>query len=117
MSHRGYRGLRQLTSLGTLFSWARDVVTLFNNVIIGKLNVTYDHDNDFTLTASVATTTLSDKRIGVESNIIFTPRTANASAEIGAGTIYINEPGDGSVVINHANNAQTDRTFRVTIIG
>jgi hypothetical protein len=84
--------------------------------------MSHGHNNSsgvFTLTASVATSTLTDDRIGFNSNIVLVPTTANAAAEIGNGTLYIAESGrvNGSVVITHANNAQTDRTFRFIISG
>ena len=91
----------------------RKVVLAVNNILRGKTNNT----GSVTLTASSATTTLTDIRIGINSVILLQPTTANASAEIGAGTIYFADPGNGSVVINHANNAQTDRTFKFAIIG
>jgi len=84
-----------------------------NNILRGKTNNT----GTITLTDNVATTTLTDIRIGINSVILLQPTTANASAEIGAGTIYFNTPDGGSIVINHANNAQTDRTFKYAIVG
>lgn len=84
-----------------------------NNAIKGKLNCT----GSVTLTISSATTTLTDIRIGLYSVILLMPTTANASAEIGNGTIYFGTPGNGTVTINHANNAQADRTFTYAIIG
>lgn len=91
----------------------RKVVLAINNILRGKTNNT----GSVTLTESSATTTLLDIRIGINSVILLQPTTANASAEIGAGTIYFDDPGNGSIVINHANNAQTDRTFKYAIIG
>ncbi len=74
---------------------------------------------DVTLTASAASTTVTDARIGVNTVLLFMPTTANASAEIGAGTIYVGQSGrvNGSVAITHANNSQTDRTFKVVLVG
>jgi hypothetical protein len=43
--------------------------------------------------------------------------TANAAAEVGAGTIYISAVSHRSFTITHANNAQTDRTFGFVCIG
>lgn len=82
---------------------------------MGKLNT----GGLFTLTASAATSTMTDGRISVDSTIVLVPTTANAAAELGNGTLYISETGrvNGSVVITHANNAQADRTFRIVIIG
>ena len=84
-----------------------------NNILRGKLNNT----GDLTLTASSATSTLTDIRIGTESVIVLMPKTANAAAELGNGTLYFGTPGDGTVTVNHANNAQTDRTYRYAVIG
>lgn len=70
-----------------------------------------------TLTANAASTTITDARIRFDSFIGFQPTTANAAAELGAGTLYVDDSGrvNGSVTITHANNAQTDRTFKVLI--
>ena len=70
-----------------------------------------------TLTASAASTTLTDVRLTPTSTILLMPTTANASAEQGAGTIYIGTQADGSATVTHANNAQTDRIFRYSITG
>lgn len=88
----------------------REVV---NNLLRGKLNVT----RDVTLTANAGATIVNDPRIGGSSSIQLMALSANAAAEIGNGTIWWSAPGDQTVTLNHANNAQTDRTFRLTIIG
>jgi phage tail sheath gpL-like len=82
-------------------------------LIDGKNNAT----GTFTLTASTTTTTVSDLRAGTNSVITYVPTTANASAEIGAGTIFISARNDESFVLTHANNSQSDRTFIYAIIG
>jgi len=86
-----------------------------NGILMGRLNT----GGLFTLTANVATSTLTDARISIDSTVVLVPTTANASAEIGAGTIYQSETGrvNGTAVFTHANNAQTDRTYRIVIIG
>ena len=93
----------------------RTLAEVLNRALRGGLN----NSGTVTLTASAASTTLTDARIGYDSAVHLTPTTANAAAEIGAGTLYIAESGraNGSVVITHANNAQDDRTFRFTIEG
>ena len=88
----------------------REVV---NNLLIGKLNATLD----VTLTANAATTTVADPRIGGSSSIQLMALSANASAEVGNGTVWWGTPGNQTVVLNHANAASTDRNFRLTIIG
>ena len=80
-----------------------------NRALEGKLVCT----GDITLTASSATTTLTDPRIGIESFIGFTPLTANAQADMP----YVTNRGKGTATLNHANNAQTDRDFVYCVIG
>ena len=72
-----------------------------------------------TLTASVTSTVLSDIRISPQSILIFDPLTANAAAELAAGTLYVLQAnrGDGTATLTHANSAQTDRDFLVGILG
>lgn len=89
----------------------RAIALVLNNVIQGKLNNT----GSFTITANVATTTLSDARIGANSTILLMATTANAAGAL--ATTYFSGFGDGSCTVNHANNAQVDRTFRYAVIG
>tara|TARA_R100001126_G_C4800605_1_gene136638 strand:+ start:87 stop:410 length:324 start_codon:yes stop_codon:yes gene_type:complete len=91
----------------------RELASAINLLIDGKNNAT----GTFTLTASTTTTTVSDLRAGTNSVITYVPTTANASAEIGAGTIFISARNDESFVLTHANNSQSDRTFIYAIIG
>ncbi len=77
----------------------------------GKLNVL----GSVTLTPNSATTTLNDDLIDDSSALFFSPRTANAAA--GLTALYYNNPTAGSVVLNHANNAQADRTYDYMCIG
>lgn len=93
----------------------RKLAKAINAAVNGRINAV----TTITLTANAATTTLTDSRISVSSFIGLTPRTANAAAELGNGTLYIADAGrlNGSAVITHANNAQTDRNYTVLIIG
>ena len=70
-----------------------------------------------TLTANTATTVVTEAKVADYSTIILTPRTANAAAEQGAGTIYVSAKAIGSFTLTHASNAQTDRTFDYTWSG
>lgn len=74
---------------------------------------------EFTLTANAASSTLRDERISNQSVIVWHPRTANASTELAAGTMYITDANisAGSAIVTHANNAQADRSFRYAVIG
>lgn len=89
------------------------MASAINNLFQGKS----DAAGSVTLGASVATTDVTDPRVGADSVITFMPKTANAAAEIGAGGMYVSSRGDGAFTITHANNAQTDRDFEYSISG
>jgi hypothetical protein len=71
---------------------------------------------EITLTASAATTVVPDLACSAVSHIFFSPLTANAAAEIGAGTMYVSSRGFRTFTITHANNAQVDRTFSYVLV-
>lgn len=83
----------------------------------GKLNCL--GERTFTLTANAATTTLTDERLTSDGAMFFDPLTANAATEKAAGTVYVlsADRNNGSWAVTHANNAQTDRDFRIVILG
>lgn len=91
----------------------RETANVVNLLVDGKINAA----GEVTLSASTASTTVTDYRVGSESVIVFTPTTANAAAEQGAGTMYLSARSKQSFTITHANNAQTDRTFIYLVIG
>lgn len=97
--------------------WLRKIAIGVNDLINGQMNAT----GTVTLTQSAATTVVKDRRVGRDSVILFMPLTANAAAEIGAGTMYVQTtdiaPRSFQFTINHANNAQTDRNFRYVVLG
>lgn len=78
---------------------------IINNVMDGKTN----NGGEVTLTAGAATTTISDILITTNSRVFLTAMSANAAAAL--STTYFDVPTAGSIVINHANNGQIDRTF------
>jgi hypothetical protein len=93
----------------------RQLARTVNSAVSGKTN----NVGEITLTENAASTTLSDVRLTYFSNVYFEPLTANAAAEKANGTMYA-AAGDRNNLewtITHANNAQTDRTFRYAIIG
>ena len=94
-------------------TWVRGISEVVNRILSGKMNVTVD----VILTPNASATTVIDSRLSSTTTISFCPLTANAAAELAAGTLWIGERRTGVVVINHANNAQTDRHFDCTIIG
>ena len=97
-----------------IYEWITKAWTTFNSMLAGKLNCTYP---GFTLTANATQTTLTDYRIGGSTVVLFVPKTANAAAEIGNGTLILGEPVSGAVNVGHASNAQTDRTFDLVLLG
>ncbi len=121
----GYRGLDPAPPLpqgvpGPLIQFVSQTVgflnrirEVVNNLLRGKLNATLD----LTLTAGAGSTIVKDPRIGGSSSIQLMALSANAAAEIGNGSIWWGTPGNQTVTLNHANNAQSDRNFRLTIIG
>lgn len=82
-----------------------------NGLRLGKLNAV----GTFTLTANSATTTVTDNLF--ESNMVplWSPTTANAATAM--GNVYVSSRAQGSFVLTHANNAQTDRTFLYFRVG
>lgn len=89
----------------------RAIANVLNNVLSGKLNCT----STLTLTANAAATTLTDNRIGANSTVLLMPTTSNAAGAI--GTTYFSGFAKGSCTVNHANNAQADKTFNYAVIG
>ena len=71
----------------------------------------------FTLAAGAASTTVTAANCGFGSSVVAFPKTASAAAELGNGTMHIATVSNGSFVVTHANNAQTDRTFMYVALG
>lgn len=107
----GFPNARLFSS--NLFDWCRELAQVVNSLRDGKVNST----GTVTLTANAASTTLSDVRIGRTTKIMLTPTTANAATAL--STTYVTYPNANTeaAVINHANNAQTDRTFTYVLLG
>lgn len=107
MADANYRRLPYVADDG------REIALVVNNILDGKLNST----GSVTLTASAASTAVTDERAGYDSVILFMPTTANAASEQAAGGMYVSSRGKQTFTITHANNAQSDRTFEYIIIG
>jgi hypothetical protein len=93
--------------------WVKQIAEAANRTQQGKLNNTVT----ITLTAGAATTTVIDQRISAFSALLFSPLTANAAAELAAGSLYVSARTNGQAVLAHANNGQTDRSYCLVIIG
>lgn len=67
-----------------------------------------------TLTAGVSSTVVERYGFSSRDVLVFDPLTANAAAELAAGTMFVAEAdrAKGQFTITHSNNGQTDRTFR-----
>ena len=89
------------------------ITLVVNELASGRSNA----NGTFTLTASAASTTVTAANCGAGSHVNWSPLTANASAEVGNGTIYRSAIANGSFTLTHANNGQTDRTFSYSIQG
>lgn len=89
----------------------RKLAQAANLALGGKMNAV----TQVTLTANSATTTLTDRRIGANTFIGFSPLTADAAAA--QSGLYVSSQINGSATLTHANNAQADRTFNVLLIG
>lgn len=72
-----------------------------------------------TLTASATSTTVTDPNCAVGTTVNLSPSTAHAAAEQGNGTLFIPIAtiSNGSFVIQHASNTQTDRIYRYSLHG
>lgn len=105
------RTLPQVPSPDT--SDIRVIVNAIRNIFQRRL----DAAGEVTLTASVASTAVTDNRVGTNSAVVIVPMTASAASEVGGGTIYVSAVASGSFTLTHANNATADRTFRYIVMG
>lgn len=91
------------------------------NTINGCLNGKINNTGTVTLATSTVTTvvTLALGRLGPDTVILFEPKTANAAAEIGAGTMWVSsrDVATGVFRITNASNTQNDRTFAFILVG
>jgi hypothetical protein len=76
--------------------------------------LTRSRDGEVTLTPGATITVVIDPTVTPDTVILFDPLTANAAAEIYAGTMYVLPANRflGSFAITHLNAGTTDRAFR-----
>lgn len=91
----------------------RQLAQALRNAMQGKLNAVIQ----VTLTPSSTTTTVTDKRIGANTGLFFSPLTANAAGALSG--LYVNQSlqTNGSATLEHASASSSDRTFNVLLIG
>jgi len=90
----------------------RAVAEVVRGVMDGKTN------NTGLITLAVGgavTTTLTDRRIGPESVIVFVPASSAANAD--SSRIYASAQGQGTATVNHVANIVANKTYRYAIIG
>lgn len=92
-------------------TWVRRLVEVVNRLLTGKINAVLD----VTLTANSDTTDLIDARLSYYSALLFSPTSANAAVSL--PTVWVSAQAEGTATLTHLKNAQTDRTYRVVIIG
>ncbi len=100
-------------SPASLRQFARQIAQAVFQIAAGGVNTV----GSVTLTANAASTVVTDARAGADSVLVFDPTTANAAVELAGGAMRVSSRGDGTFTIAHANNAQTDRTFKYLIQG
>jgi hypothetical protein len=103
------------SSFSDVTTYARALWDALFKVRRGKLECVVE----LTLTANAASTVLTDERLSPQSVVSFDPKTANAAAEKAAGTLYCLTANrlNAQWTLTHANNAQADREFQISIIG
>lgn len=89
------------------------VNALINSMMRGRGN----NVGTFTLDANAASTAVIDTLYESQQGVWLTALTANAAAELGAGTIYLSNRIGGQFTFTHANNIQTDRTYLYVRVG
>lgn len=89
----------------------RNIAKVVNQAMRGKINAVLS----LTLTPNAGSTVLTDTRLTNASAYSLGALSANAAAAL--ATTYPSTRGNGSWTFAHANNAQTDRVFTVTVIG
>jgi len=92
-----------------LGEWLRQIALGVNQILnTGAANA----KGAVTLTASTTTTTLSDRRLGGNSKVMFSPTTENARA---AGVPAVTAKDQYSATLTHTNTAATDKTYDYVI--
>ncbi len=122
-----------------LFQHLRVMATTVNRMLQGKLNATlnvtlddfeamlfddetpmlFDDGTVMAFDSNSSGTVIEDARLTSTGAGVFDPMTANAAAELGAGTLYVTSANrrDGRWTTTHAANGQADRTFRLIMVG
>lgn len=111
---QGFRALDQAPhdDLQEHTRYLRRIKDAVNLLFQGKANNTLD----FTLTAGATSSVVQDPRLSGTTGIGWMAMTANAKTAEVAG-IYVTAQDEGTALLNHANTADVDKTFRLTFNG
>lgn len=94
--------------------------TNITRIVQAIIQLVYGRDNahgEITLRSGQATTVVEHPNCSNESEILLTPKTANAAAALATTYVPAATTLRGSFTINHANNGQTDKTFSYSVRG
>lgn len=89
------------------------IVLAIQQLFVGRTRST----GTVTCTASATSTLVENATVNDTDTVLLMPTTANAAAEIGAGTAYVSAVTKGSFTVTHASAVSTDRTFRYLAMG
>lgn len=91
----------------------RQLSTLFNNILRGKLNIAVE----FTPAAATTSTDIVDARIGPNSIFIIEPTSSGGAVELAAGTMFVAAADRGAeeCTVTHSTGA-ADELFRLVVL-
>jgi hypothetical protein len=94
-------------------SLVRQMATLFNNMLRGKLNVAVE----FTPAVATTSTVVDDSRIGPDSIILIEPTSAGGATELASGAMFIADADRGveTCTVTHSTGAASE-LFRLVIL-
>ena len=90
----------------------RAVAEVVRGIMDGKTNNT----GEITLTQAATSTTLTDRRIGPTTVILFMPLNDHAADEFAHGHMYVSSRGQGTATITHGNH-MNEMLFAYALIG
>jgi hypothetical protein len=90
----------------------RAVAEVVRGIMDGKTNNT----GEISLNQGATSTTLTDRRIGPNSVILFMPLNDNAADELAHGHMYVSVRGQGTATITHGNHMH-EMLFAYAVIG
>lgn len=94
---------------------ARRIADVVRQLVEGRNNAV----GVVTLATGAVSTVVPAPTCGATSCVFMFPRTANAAAEVGNGTLYVTTANISArqFIVTHANNALADRTFSWVVLG